>query len=338
VTSSPLTKMASPHPLRTASQDSTDGIRKRVCKACDRCRLKKSKCDGAHPCSRCKADNAICVFGERKKSHDKIYPKGYVEMLEQQQTQLVSGLQEMYRRLKCANAWDCPALSEAAGHPLTHDILAALNLLESKHDGSGDLETFEEDCQKLQSRLLADGAGYSRRRGSFSSDSDHSQHSHSQPTRRDSPLAAKRTIFQESFNFASASPSPSSQSPALQPKGNFPSNSTTLQQSSPLTNDPQFYQAAWSIQDMTSPENLLKSKFNMQASEGQQGLSGMEGPFVDNKFDGSSTFYDTTNQAFDGLPMSYPPQFSNVVGSGMPNMQQDFGLGLDLMEFIQVTS
>jgi hypothetical protein len=70
------------------------GIRKRVCKACDRCRLKKSKvsgsgfvsrpsltqfqCDGASPCSRCKADNAICVFGERKKSHDKVYPKGYV--------------------------------------------------------------------------------------------------------------------------------------------------------------------------------------------------------------------------------------------------------------------
>lgn len=35
-----------------------------------------SQCDGSSPCSRCKADNAICVFGERKKSHDKVYPKG----------------------------------------------------------------------------------------------------------------------------------------------------------------------------------------------------------------------------------------------------------------------
>jgi hypothetical protein len=34
------------------------------------------QCDGANPCSRCKQDNAICVFGERKKSHDKVYPKG----------------------------------------------------------------------------------------------------------------------------------------------------------------------------------------------------------------------------------------------------------------------
>ncbi|KIW51152.1 hypothetical protein PV05_09900, partial [Exophiala xenobiotica] len=47
------------------------GIRKRVHKACDRCRLKKSKCESSSPCSRCKADNAICVSGERKKYRDR---------------------------------------------------------------------------------------------------------------------------------------------------------------------------------------------------------------------------------------------------------------------------
>lgn len=65
-------------PPLEASSPVDGSIRKRVCKACDRCRLKKSKCDGSSPCSRCKSDNAICVFGERKKSHDKIYPKGCV--------------------------------------------------------------------------------------------------------------------------------------------------------------------------------------------------------------------------------------------------------------------
>ena len=89
-------------------------------------------------------------------------------MLEQQQGQLVTALQEMYHRLSAAHAWSGPTLSEATGHPLTHDILASLNLLESKQDGSGELEAFEEDCQKLQTKLLANGAGYVHRRGSFS--------------------------------------------------------------------------------------------------------------------------------------------------------------------------
>ena len=28
------------------------------------------KCDGSTPCSRCKSDNAICIFGERKRASD----------------------------------------------------------------------------------------------------------------------------------------------------------------------------------------------------------------------------------------------------------------------------
>jgi hypothetical protein len=38
-------------------------IIKRVRKACDRCRLRKVRCDGSNPCVRCRADNANCVFG-----------------------------------------------------------------------------------------------------------------------------------------------------------------------------------------------------------------------------------------------------------------------------------
>jgi hypothetical protein len=110
---------------------------------------------------------------ERKRSQDKIYPKGYVEMLEQQQAQLVSGLKEMYQRLQKASAWEGPSLDETSGHPLTHDILSALNLLELKHDDSGEPETFEENCDKLQSKMVSEGANYVRRRGSISSESEH---------------------------------------------------------------------------------------------------------------------------------------------------------------------
>ena len=125
-------------------------------------------------------------------------------MLEQQQGQLVSGLQEMYKRLVEANAWKGSPLAETNGNPLTHDILSALDLLEARHDGSGELETFEEDCTKLQSRLLAEGAGYTQqRRGSFSSDSEHSQHSHARSQSHSTPTLSKPAVFKENFAFGS---------------------------------------------------------------------------------------------------------------------------------------
>ena len=61
-------------------------------------------------------------------------------MLEQQQSQLVAGLQATYKRLQKAQVWNGPNLAEANGYPLTHDILAALDLLEVKNDGSGEVE------------------------------------------------------------------------------------------------------------------------------------------------------------------------------------------------------
>lgn len=56
--------------------------KKRVGKACDSCRIKKTKCDGKKPCGKCLSDNKICVFTEKRKSKDKNHPQGYVELLE----------------------------------------------------------------------------------------------------------------------------------------------------------------------------------------------------------------------------------------------------------------
>ena len=133
---------------------------------------KNPQCDGASPCSRCRADNAICVFGERKKSHDKVYPKGYVlpklrvpiavliayyaghryvEMLEQQQTQLVNAIRDMYQRLLSGDVWVGSPLKQAPnGYPLTHDILEQLGVL--KIDGTDDGESFEDDFETLQQK------------------------------------------------------------------------------------------------------------------------------------------------------------------------------------------
>ena len=72
-----------------------DGRHKRVWKACERCRMKKTKarsprtpvplstntvikCDGEFPCKRCKDDGLVCTAGVRKKMEYKQLPRGYV--------------------------------------------------------------------------------------------------------------------------------------------------------------------------------------------------------------------------------------------------------------------
>ncbi|OOF90442.1 hypothetical protein ASPCADRAFT_400806 [Aspergillus carbonarius ITEM 5010] len=111
----------------TNNSPSDKGVRKRTRKACDRCRLKKSKCDGANPCARYRTDNVICVFGENKKVYNKVYPKGYIEMLEQQQKWLVNGLQEFYRRLLKNDGWQREPLECGPNQqPSTHDLLIQL--------------------------------------------------------------------------------------------------------------------------------------------------------------------------------------------------------------------
>ena len=105
--------------------------RKRVGQACDRCRLKKNKCEGISQCSRCKTDNAICTFGcvtlcifnlskadmtrGHKRPPIKVYPKGYAEKLERQQTQLVTAMQELYNRLVVSGAWEGAILPNING-------------------------------------------------------------------------------------------------------------------------------------------------------------------------------------------------------------------------------
>lgn len=56
--------------------------KKRVGKACDLCRIKKTKCDGRNPCSRCIADNKVCAFTDKRRNRDKGHPSGYTELLE----------------------------------------------------------------------------------------------------------------------------------------------------------------------------------------------------------------------------------------------------------------
>ncbi|KAF2703353.1 hypothetical protein K504DRAFT_392592 [Pleomassaria siparia CBS 279.74] len=50
------------------AQELTEETRTRVKKACNRCRIKKSKCNGQVPCAKCQHDNAICTATLRPQS------------------------------------------------------------------------------------------------------------------------------------------------------------------------------------------------------------------------------------------------------------------------------
>ena len=144
-------------------------------------------------------------------------------MLEQQQAQLVAGLQEMYRRLQNGERWPGALLADGPnGHPLTHDILARLDLLHPREDGNHQYEGFEEDCSRLQRRLLDAGAPFIKRRGSVSSESEEHEHQQLSPISNETPYSATPTsasshqpTFSNPFanNAAPMTPPSSSQSP-----------------------------------------------------------------------------------------------------------------------------
>ncbi|KAH7109603.1 hypothetical protein B0J11DRAFT_235022 [Dendryphion nanum] len=71
--------------------------RTRVRKACNRCRIKKSKCNGRIPCVRCERDNAVCTLSLGPKSSKEL-SRSYISSLEEQQLSLLEALKELYRR------------------------------------------------------------------------------------------------------------------------------------------------------------------------------------------------------------------------------------------------
>ena len=81
---------------------------------------------------------------EKIKANRTVYPKGYVEMLERQQTQLVAGLQALYRKLIGNEPWDGEKLHEYDNQPRTQDILAALGLVQPSKNSDSQVEEFQE--------------------------------------------------------------------------------------------------------------------------------------------------------------------------------------------------
>ena len=83
---------------------------------------------------------------------------------QQQQAQLVAGLQELYSRLQSGRALPGEMLPEArCGYPYVYEILEQLNLLPPSSGGSG----LEECYNRMQPGLLERSTPYNSRRGSI---------------------------------------------------------------------------------------------------------------------------------------------------------------------------
>ncbi|KAM0260643.1 hypothetical protein ACHAQJ_002706 [Trichoderma viride] len=126
---------AAVHHHEQVTHTGMDGRHKRVWKACERCRMKKTKCDGEFPCKRCKDDGLVCTAGVRKKMEYKQLPRGYAEVLENTQFALIATVHKLYSMVRNNQAWDLgePELNDR-GQPVIHNIAQKLGCIRPNSD------------------------------------------------------------------------------------------------------------------------------------------------------------------------------------------------------------
>ena len=184
-------------------------------------------------------------------------------MLEQQQSQLVTGLQELYRRSQSGQGWVGDPLKEGdQGNPLTHDILERLGSL--KQDGRTSNESFEEDLDQMQRSLIANGAGFMQREASSDGGSDDTP----------SPIfdqLHQKPLFTDPFAISRFPPTPPNQSPY--PRSARMNSSTKAQNLAQQTsmqsvmNPALLQQQAWNHSPVAFDDNMdFLNRFESPAS------------------------------------------------------------------------
>ncbi|KAI0008286.1 hypothetical protein F4779DRAFT_641961 [Xylariaceae sp. FL0662B] len=166
------------------SPHAVDSRHKRVWKACERCRMKKTKCDGEFPCKRCKDDGLVCTAGTRKKTEYKQLPRGYAEVLENTQFALIATVHKLYSMVRNGQSWDLgePELNDR-GQPVIHNIATKLGCIRPNADA--DLpphSVFPEDEAGL-AKLAAELEVQQKERESYAT--EHRSETESNCTRTD---------------------------------------------------------------------------------------------------------------------------------------------------------
>lgn len=103
LTLGPARKDSAPKRKRRITEENSEDVEqvhsyypKRIPRACDRCRLKKTRCSGGKICSRCKNDGVVCVTTtSNPKKEDTGRSSEYVHLVESQRDRLVQALQKV---------------------------------------------------------------------------------------------------------------------------------------------------------------------------------------------------------------------------------------------------
>ncbi|KAH9905207.1 hypothetical protein F4778DRAFT_779556 [Xylariomycetidae sp. FL2044] len=174
------------------SPHAMDSTHKRVWKACERCRMKKRKCDGEFPCKRCKDHGLVCTAGIRKKAKYKQLPRGYAEVLENTQFALIATVCKLYAMVMSGQSWDLgePELNDR-GQPVIHNIATKLGCIRPNADA--DLpphSVFPEDDAGL-TKLAAELEVQQQERDRESRASEHKSETESNCTRTDRASSSK---------------------------------------------------------------------------------------------------------------------------------------------------
>jgi hypothetical protein len=234
-------------------------------------------------------------------------------MLEQQQSQLVAGIREMYKKLLHGDNWSGSPLHDSQdGFPLTHDILERLDVLHMTGDNPVKSESFEDDLPRMRERLLEGGAEHIRHRhDSVSSGSEpglaHSESPHGTPNSQSlnysEPTSRKRS---------SPSTPPISHTMISRPTTKKRHYSSEIQQAE-LQSMQQWGGDSWDNTQVTDL-NSYQSDFNLFNSYDTP-MMGTFDPLDVNPL--TAPVLTTMSQVTMG---SWPPQdpdFANFIQSGM---------------------
>ncbi|KIX10562.1 uncharacterized protein Z518_01646 [Rhinocladiella mackenziei CBS 650.93] len=123
--------------------------RVRIGRACDRCKIKKSKCDGNSPCSSCVASDSTCEYSARRRREVRDWYWGMQDVMDE-------ALQKLYWACREGRGFPGIVPEESSGRVSTDAILRGLGLhpppVERPEIGVSQSDSVLEGVERLSSR------------------------------------------------------------------------------------------------------------------------------------------------------------------------------------------